>query len=415
MEAGSNWNAKTRYTILTAGSGVSGTFGTASNNFAFLTPTLSYDANDAYLTLLRNNVGFPTVGVTPNQIHTGAAIEALGTDSAVYEAVVPLAADPARTVFTELAGDSLASTRTAIIDDSHYVRDAINNHLQGAQGTGETTQVDDQGSVWASTWGHGGNNDSDGNAARMGSNGSGLLVGADHNLDAWRVGAVAGSGQLSNNTTYGSGDAHSTDTVFGLYTGVDVGAWQFQGGAAHSWYETRSHRQIDVTGIEDRATASYNNGVTQAYVDGGYQFTFNQGSLTPYADVARVWIHQGAINEGNEAAAALDVQANGTAVNYGTVGLRGAYNPSPVVQLHMSLGFQQAWGDLRSIDQQTFANGGTTSFTVAGVPVAKSSGVLDFGLRMQLSKSVSVDTSYHGQFASDARDQGARMALNVAF
>jgi len=26
-----------------------------------------------------------------------------------------------------------------------------------------------------------------------------------------------------------------------------------------------------------------------------------------------------------------------------------------------------------------------------------------------------VDTSYHGQFASDARDQGARMALNVAF
>jgi uncharacterized protein with beta-barrel porin domain len=283
------------------------------------------------------------------------------------------------------------------------------------QGTGERTQSDDQGSVWASAWGHGGNNGSNGNATRMASHGSGLLVGADRNVDAWRVGAVAGSGQLSNNTTYGSGDAHSTDTVFGLYTGVDVGAWQFQGGAAHSWYQTRSHRQIDVTGIEDRATASYNTGVTQAYVDGGYQFTFNHGSLTPYADVARVWIHQGAINEGNEAAAALNVQANGTAVNYGTVGLRGVYNPSPVVQLHVNLGYQQAWGDLRSIDQQTFANGGTSNFTVAGVPVAKSSGVLDFGLRLQLSKSVSVDTNYHGQFASDAKDQGARMALNVAF
>ena len=203
--------------------------------------------------------------------------------------------------------------------------------------------------------------------------------------------------------------------MFGLYTGVDVGAWQFQGGAAHSWYDTDSHRQIDVTGLEGRATASDHTGVTQAYVDGGYQFTFGQGSLTPYADVARVWVHQNAINEGSTEAAALNVQANGTAVNYGTVGLRGVYNPSPVVQLHASVGFQQAWGDLRSIDQQSFANGGTTSFTVAGVPVAKSSGVLDFGMRLQLSKSVSVDTSYHGQFASDAKDQGARMALNVAF
>jgi len=414
-EAGSNWNATTKYTILTAASGVSGTFGSVSNNFAFLTPTLSYDANDVYLTLARNAVVFPTVGVTPNEIHTGAAIEALGAGNAVYNAVLPLAVGPARAAFAELAGDSLASTRTAIIDDSHYVRDAINNHLQGAQGTGETTQANDQGSVWASIWGHGGNNDSDGNAARMGSNGSGLLVGADRNLDAWRVGAVAGSGQLSNNTTYGSGDAHSTDTVFGLYTGVDVGAWQFQGGAAHSWYDTDSHRQIDVTGLDGRATASDHTGVTQVYVDGGYQFAFGQGSLTPYADVARVWVHQNAINEGSTEAAALNVQANGTAVNYGTVGLRGVYNPSPVVQLHASVGFQQAWGDLRSIDQQSFANGGTTSFTVAGVPVAKSSGVLDFGMRLQLSKSVSVDTSYHGQFASDAKDQGARMALNVAF
>jgi len=32
-----------------------------------------------------------------------------------------------------------------------------------------------------------------------------------------------------------------------------------------------------------------------------------------------------------------------------------------------------------------------------------------------LSKNVSVDASYHGQFASDATDQGARMALNVSF
>ncbi len=414
LEAGSNWSATTKYTILTANNGVSGTFGGATSNFAFLTPTLSYDADDAYLTLVRNNVTFPSVGVTPNQIHAGSAIEALGANNAIYNAVLPLAAGPAQAAFATLAGDNLASTRTAIVDDSHYVRDAINNHLQGVQGTGETVQQDDQGSVWVSTWGHGGSQDSDGNAAAMSSTGSGVLVGTDRDLGIWRLGAVAGSGELSNSSTAGAAaDAHSTDTVLGLYTGMDLGAWQLQGGAAHSWYTTRSHRQIDVPGIEGSETARYNNGVTQAYVDGGYQFTFARTSLTPFVDLARVWIHQGAINEGGNAAA-LDVQANGSSVNYGTAGVRGVFEPSPGLQFHASVGYQHAWGDLQSINQQQFV-GGSDSFSVAGLPVSMNAGVVDLGMRFSLSKNVSVDASYHGQFASDATDQGARMALNVSF
>ena len=412
LEAGSNWNVSTKYTILTANSGVSGTFGGSTSNFAFLTPTLSYDANDAYLTLARNTTAFASVGVTPNEIHTAAAIESTSS-SAVYNAILPLAAGPAQAAFATLAGDNLASTRTAIVDDSHYVRDAINNHLQGVQGTGETVQQDDQGSVWVSTWGHGGSQDSDGNAAAMSSTGSGVLVGTDRELGTWRVGAVAGSGQLSNSSTEGAADAHSTDTVLGLYTGVDLGAWQLQGGAAHSWYTTRSHRQIDVAGIAGSETARYDNSVTQTYVDGGYQFTFARSSLTPFVDLARVWIHQGAINEGG-GAAALDVQANGSSVNYGTAGVRGVFEPSPGLQLHASVGFQHAWGDLQSINQQQFA-GGSDSFTVAGLPVAMNAGIFDLGIRFALSKNVTVDASYHGQFSNDATDQGARMSLNVAF
>jgi autotransporter-associated beta strand protein len=411
--AGSHWNAATRYTILTADGGVSGSFGTASSNFAFLTPTLSYDADHAYLTLIRNTATFASAGATSNERRTADAIAANST-SAVYNAVLPLAVGPARAAFNELGGDSLASTRTAIIDDSRYVRDAINSHLQGVQGAGGLAKSDGEGSVWASTWGHGGSHDSDGNAARMGSNGSGLMVGADRDLDSWRLGAVVGAGQLSNRGTDARADAHSTDTIAGLYTGVELGAWQFQGGVAHSWYQTHSQRQIDFTGVAGHVTARYSNGVTQAYADGGYQFTFTQGSLTPYANLARVWMRQGAINE-TGGAAALDVQADSSSVNYGTVGLRGVYAPSPWLQLHASAGYQHAWGELQSINQQRFANGGAGSFTIAGLPVAQNAGLVDFGVRFELSKKVSVDASYHGQFASDANDQGARMSLNVAF
>ena len=42
---------RTTYTILSAAGGVSGAYSGISSDFAFLTPTLSYDANNAYLTL----------------------------------------------------------------------------------------------------------------------------------------------------------------------------------------------------------------------------------------------------------------------------------------------------------------------------------------------------------------------------
>ena len=101
LAAGSNWAASTRYTIVTADNGVNGTFGTASSNFAFLTPTLSYDTSHAYLTLTRNAATFPSVGTTANQVRTAGAVEALGSTNAVYNAVLPLAAGPARAAFTQ--------------------------------------------------------------------------------------------------------------------------------------------------------------------------------------------------------------------------------------------------------------------------------------------------------------------------
>ncbi|RDS78904.1 hypothetical protein DWU98_20505 [Dyella monticola] len=411
-EAGSNWNPSTRYTILTAAS-ISGTFGGVSSNFAFLTPTLSYDASNVTMTLTRNTVAFGSVGTTANQINTGNAV-ANSASSAVYSAVLTLAASPARAAFDDLSGGSLASTRTAILDDSHFVRDAISTHLQQVQGAGQLVQNDADGSVWASTWGHGGDHDSDGNAAAVRATGSGVLVGADRNLDAWRIGAVAGSGELSDSNINGGGDAHSIDKVFGLYTGLSLDAWQLQGGMAHSWYDTQSHRQIGITGIQGSTDANSSNGLTQAYLDGGYQFTFAQGSLTPYVDVARAWIHQGAMDEVGDAAA-LNVQASDSSVNYGTAGLRGIYEPSQGLQLHATVGYQQAWGDLRSTDQQSFAGGGNATFVVDGVPVAKSAGVVDLGMRFAINSKVSVEASYHGQFAGSAKDEGARMSVNVNF
>jgi fibronectin-binding autotransporter adhesin len=79
------------------------------------------------------------------------------------------------------------------------------------------------------------------------------------------------------------------------------------------------------------------------------------------------------------------------------------------------VGFQHARGDLPWVTQQQLASGGNDSFTVDGLPVAMNAGVVDLGMRFALSKNVTVDAGYHGQFANGATDQGAKMSLNVSF
>src|SRR4029077_336954 len=67
QEQPGNYPPSIRYTILTANTGVTGTFAGAVSQTAFFTPALTYDANDAFLTLTRNPTFFSSVAVTSNQ------------------------------------------------------------------------------------------------------------------------------------------------------------------------------------------------------------------------------------------------------------------------------------------------------------------------------------------------------------
>jgi autotransporter-associated beta strand protein len=58
---------QTRYTILSASGGVDGQFTNVTSNLAFLTPLLSYDPNNVFLTLVRNDITFASAAQTPNQ------------------------------------------------------------------------------------------------------------------------------------------------------------------------------------------------------------------------------------------------------------------------------------------------------------------------------------------------------------
>jgi uncharacterized protein with beta-barrel porin domain len=127
VAAGSGTYAVTRYTILTSTGGRTGTFSGVTSNFAFLMPTLTYDANDVYLnisagtgavvaangTLVPN---YRTAAATNNQLAvagalTNAAIRNNDTGP-ILTALNQLTVTQAQAAFNSLSGEGIAAADT---------------------------------------------------------------------------------------------------------------------------------------------------------------------------------------------------------------------------------------------------------------------------------------------------------------
>ncbi|HEX7816216.1 autotransporter-associated beta strand repeat-containing protein [Dyella sp.] len=410
-----NWAPQTHFNIITAGGSITGQFDSITDNLAFLTPSLSYSANTVTLLLQRNDVHFDDVAQTRNQRAVAGAIDPLGMASPVYQSTVGLDAATARAGFDRLSGEQFASTRSALIDDSRYVRDAVDRHLLGLSNNGAQA-TDAQGvTAWTSAWGHWGDNDSDGNAARMQANGSGLLVGADLGIGSnSRLGAIVGHRQSSLRVDDRGSNAHATATDLGLYGDTSFGGFAVRGGVSYAWEKVDGTRTAVYGNVANTLSDHYHAHVAQGFVEGGYRFEVGEGQqLEPFLNLARVQLRTDATREGG-GAAALTVAGENTAVNTATLGLRDTWSldASGGLHAHASLGWQQAWGDLTPVSSMRFT-GDSSSFDIAGVPVARHAGVVDAGLSFSLARNVAVDASYIGRFGNNAKDQGARMSLTV--
>ena len=106
--ASGNYAPATTYSIVQATGGVSGSFASVSTDLAFLTPTLSYNANNAFLTLSRNGVFFQSVAANRNQRAVAAALDTTPTASPLFLSVVGKSAAGARTAFDGLSGEGVA-------------------------------------------------------------------------------------------------------------------------------------------------------------------------------------------------------------------------------------------------------------------------------------------------------------------
>lgn len=408
------WAPQITYTIITAGGGVTGTFDGVSDDLAFLTPSLGYSAKDVTLMLTRNSASFPAVAATPNQRGAAAGIEALGAGNALYDKVVSASAADARSAFDQTSGEYHASQQTARINDSRYVREAMDQRLISGDQDGGAAQIKGTNvTAWAHTWGHWGHTSSDANAGRLSDDGEGFLVGADRTFaqGKGRAGVTAGLSGNSLDVASRGSSGRANSRWLGAYAGYALGTLDLRGGLAYSWDRVSANRQVVFPGYAGAASGSASGHALTGFIEGAHTFHLTKGDVSPFLNLAHTRVETGASGESG-GAAALQAASSSTNTSFGTLGARGRLDLANHVDLHGTLGWQHAFGTTTPEQVLNFAGG--PGFTEYGVPIAKNAALVQVGLGWHKG-NLAVDLDYEALAGGGARDQSAKLTVRMLF
>ncbi len=454
LASGAGFTPSTRFTLLSATGGVSGTFAqlvTSSNlaqAFAFLMPSLSYDANDVILGFAQTT-NFASVALTPNQISTAAAIQALGLGNPIYNAVVGQSFAGARQAFDALSGEVHASAVTTAFEDSRLPREAILDRLSQpfygpAAGTMAAYAADLPGKApaamldyqpqivnfWAQGFGDFGRSGSDGNAASLSRSTDGFVIGGDASMlgvasGDWRFGAAGGYTFDSFNVDQRLSSGSFQSVFAGIYGGASFGAVQLRSGAIYGINTTATSRQIIFPGFAESAISNYGGSTAQAFGEAGYRFamsgfnlaglSFSRAMLEPFLGAAAIHIRQEGFNE-TGGVAALSGFGQGYDLATTTLGLRGETTlagPIPFTARAL-IGWRHAYGDVVPTALMAF-QGGTQAFGIAGVPIDRDALLTEIGLDYAATSAMTLGIAYSGQYGGRATDNAIKGQLEFRF
>jgi outer membrane autotransporter protein len=400
----------TRYTVLSADDGLTGTFQLAGQTrvSAFINVVASYDASNAYLDV-RQTRALNAAGITPNQVAAASGADAAG-NGALYQALVYLQTDAeAQYAFDQISGEIHASARGAMLQDTRFIREAVGSRLAAGH---------DASTFWLNGYGAFGRFDADGNAAEVKRDISGVFFGADVPFGDGLVGGlVAGFGDANIKVDDRSAKADASDMHLGAYIGYDDGALSAHVGVANMWREVTTSRAVVFPGFASRVRAEYDVSVFQVFGDVGYAIDLGGFELEPFAAVAYVDVGDSDFSE-EGGVAALSSRGDNTddfLVTQLGARLNVELGAEPgELGLTASMGWKHySSGELTSPISLGFQSG--PAFSIAGAPISENVAAVGVALVGRVDDDIEVDVGYSGQFGDGLADHGARASLIFRF
>jgi outer membrane autotransporter protein len=413
---------KTTYTILTASGGVSGTFAGVTSNFAFLTPTLTYDANDVFLNLFQS--AFAAGAQTPNQYAVGTTLDranasATGDFSSVLDALSVLSNTQGPAALNAISGQPYADFGTMNTNNAALFMNTLGQQMANARGTASTGQrqtlaqaceietCDAVGplSAWASALGGLGSVLGDTNASALTYNFGGAAAGIDYRLDPrFLVGLGVGytHGTQWVNTFMGQGWSDSVSVA--AYGSFTQSGFYLDALAGYAYSNNQLQRQILIPGLQQR-TATGSTGANQflGQAEAGYKvdiYAPAAASITPFGRFQISSVTQNAFSEGGAQSLSLNVAQQTTNSQRTTIGAdlgsSVGLGGERKLDLAVRLGWQHEFANTGRPITAAFAGAPGNALTVFGATPARDSAALGLQATTTIAAATQVYLRYDG-------------------
>ena len=449
FNAASDFQTGVTYTILTA-TRISGRFQSAASDYAYLNATLGYldiareevaasalNATEVTLTLQRKaGVRFADLAGTANQVAVANAIESLPSTHPLHQYIATLPAGAPAAAFNSLSGDAHTNWKSGLQASSARASRSgpqrMHNNLTAGFRPGAAIAQSD-GPLPASAWptskalpawaevvGHRQSVDGDGNAAKLTQNVYGLFIGADEAVgsNGWRVGGSLGYTNADAEVKSRDASADISSYSASVYTGKGfshgMNRVNVMGGLAYTHHRIDSQRSV--AGLGQNLKADYTANTLQLFGEVGYAMgQYSKQGIEPFAGINISQQRVGSFQESG-GFAALRGQSSTDTTTSTTLGVRAHSDiklAGKATRLKGTVGWRHAWGDVTQSTTMAFA--GSSSFTVAGTPLARNTALLGLQAEVELSRRAALELGYQGEYGSGTRDHAVNVKMRWAY
>jgi len=407
----------TQYDFLSAAS-VTGTFSsvTATNGATF---SVTVGPNGAIVTETAGAYT-PVGNATANQRAVGAAFINYPIGVSDFDPVAN-----ALIALPTAAGQNAAYDRLGGEVDADFLtvaRDDVRSFLGGVedQNAGGGSPKSGPNAAWGYVTGSADTVHGDGNAHGFDQHAGGVVFGGERDLGAnTRLGAAFDYSH-SDFSLQGLDQNGALDTVAGgVYGRQNFGDLFLDAAASVGWETGKSTRVIAFTGVDRRATGSFDGASVGGLISFGDRIHGPDGLLIePSISIIGSSVRQGGFTESGATGAdlAVDSQTQGTAE--ALVGARFSKS-FPMASGKLSLDGRLDWAHELSTETPTigesFAAAAGTHFVVAGADPGKDFAVIGAGLTYSASSRLSVFVRYNGAMSSQQSDQAGTLGVKYSW
>lgn len=424
--SGGIYALSTTYTVLNATGGRTGTFANVTSSLPFLTPSLSYDANNVYLTLVPG--GFAQGALTGNQKAVGRVLDrsvatATGDFATVIGAIAGLNLVPGQQAMDAISGQAYSGFGTANLAGGQLFMSVLGQQMNIARGNGGGTRVAlaeacssvdiascdgaaGPWSLWGAALGGTGSVAGTGGAATQTYNFGGVSTGVDYRFDprflaGAAVGYAGGAQWLSGFTGRGTSDSYN----FALYASFSPSAFYIDTLAGYGYNDNRMQRQIVIPGLPTR-NAQGRTGANQftAQAETGYKIDIYEraaASLTPFVRLQAATVTQNGFSESGANSLNLTVAQQTTNSVRSVLGaeLAGFIDAGwrDKLGLQIRLGWAHEYADTSRPMTASFAGAPALGFTVYGAAPQRDAAILGLAANTSIAEAWGLYLRYDGE------------------